>query len=220
MKNMFMITTVTMITRNMNNYLSSINKTSDSDIIKEILNQANELKTPIISQDGINLLIQLIKVSKTKKVLEIGSAIGYSAIMMALNTCCFVTSIEKDEENYLRAKENVKMAKLESKIELILGDALEVDLTGNYDLIFIDAAKAQYLKFLERFKNNLNPRGIVVCDNLLFHGLVENPEMTESKRIKSLVRKISDFNQNLLNHPEFETYIYEIGDGLSISIKK
>ena len=217
---MLMITTVTMITRSMNNYLSSINKTSDSLIIKEILNQANELKTPIISQEGINLLIQLIKISKTKKVLEIGTAIGYSAIMMALNTYCFVTTIEKDEENYKIAKENINKAKLESKIELIFGDALAVDLADNYDLIFIDAAKAQYFKFLERFKKNLNPQGLVVCDNLLFHGLVEKPETLESKRIKSLVKKISDFNSNLLNHPEFETYIYEIGDGLSISIKK
>jgi len=204
----------------MNNYLSSINKISDSVVIKKILNQANALKTPIISQDGINLLIQLIKVSKTKKVLEIGSAIGYSAIMMALNTFCFVTTIEKDEENFQRAKDNIKMANMESRIEIILGDALEVDLKDNYDLIFIDAAKAQYLKFLEKFKNNLNPQGIVVCDNLLFHGLVENNQTIESKRIKSLVKKISEFNLNLLNHPEFDTYIYEIGDGLSISIKK
>ena len=217
---MLMITTVTMITRNMNNYLSSINKISDSVVIKKILNQANALKTPIISQDGINLLIQLIKVSKTKKVLEIGSAIGYSAIMMALNTFCFVTTIEKDEENFQRAKDNIKMANMESRIEIILGDALEVDLKDNYDLIFIDAAKAQYLKFLEKFKNNLNHQGIVVCDNLLFHGLVENNQTIESKRIKSLVKKISEFNLNLLNHPEFDTYIYEIGDGLSISIKK
>ncbi|MFA7076308.1 MAG: O-methyltransferase, partial [Candidatus Izemoplasmatales bacterium] len=163
-----------MIMSCMNKYLSSINKINDLPIVQEILKQAETYKTPIITEEGINFLIQLIKISKTKKVLEIGSAIGYSAIMMALNTCCEITTIEKNEECYLLAKSNIKNAGLEDRVTLIHNDALEVDLDAGFDLLFIDAAKAQYLKFLEKFKVNLNKGGIVVCDNLLFHGLVEN----------------------------------------------
>ena len=209
-----------MIMSCMNKYLSSINKINDLPIVQEILKQAETYKTPIITEEGINFLIQLIKISKTKKVLEIGSAIGYSAIMMALNTCCEITTIEKNEECYLLAKSNIKNAGLEDRVTLIHNDALEVDLDAGFDLLFIDAAKAQYLKFLEKFKVNLNKGGIVVCDNLLFHGLVENLDSVESRRIKSLVKKINNFNHDLLSHPEFDTYIYEIGDGMSISIKK
>ncbi|MGD9963780.1 MAG: O-methyltransferase [Candidatus Izemoplasmatales bacterium] len=206
--------------KNMNKYLEEINKQESSLVIQEILEQANERNTPIISEEGINLLVQLIKLSKTNNVLEIGSAIGYSAIMMALNTCANITSIEREQENYLLAVENVRKAKLEERVFLINDDALNVKLDDCFDLIFIDAAKAQYLKFLEHFKGNLKSGGIIVCDNLLFHGLVENPEKTDSKRLKSLVKKIDNFNKELINHEEFETYIYDIGDGLSISIKK
>lgn len=204
----------------MNKYLQEINKQESSTVIQGILEQANERNTPIISEEGINLLVQLIKLSKANKVLEIGSAIGYSAIMMALNTHANITSIERDQENYLLAVENVRKAKLEERILLINDDALNVKVDDCFDLIFIDAAKAQYLKFLEHFKGNLKSGGIIVCDNLLFHGLVELPEKTDSKRLKSLVKKIDNFNRELINHKEFETYIYDIGDGLSISIKK
>lgn len=204
----------------MNKYLSSINKADQPAIIAKILLQAKEFDTPIISDEGINLLIQLIKIGKVKKVLEIGSAIGYSAIMMALHAFAEVTTIEKDDFAFLKAKENIAEAKLENKIQIIHGDALEINVEGMYDLLFIDAAKSQYYKFLEKFKANLSSGAIVVCDNLLFHGLVENPDEALGKRTKSLVMKIAKFNNELINHPEFSTYIYEIGDGMSISIKK
>ncbi|MDD3129007.1 MAG: O-methyltransferase [Candidatus Izemoplasmatales bacterium] len=204
----------------MNSYLSSLNQKSKPEIIQKILSQAKELKTPIISEEGINLLIQLIQISKAKSVLEIGSAIGYSAIMMALNSQAVITTIEKDLNTYNIARANVESAFLSSRVNVIHGDALEVDLMMKFDLIFIDAAKGQYYKFLEKFKHNLVSQGIVVCDNLLFHGMVENKDDIESKRLRSLVKKISDFNKIISTHPDFDTYIYEIGDGMSISIKK
>ncbi|MDY0023573.1 MAG: O-methyltransferase, partial [Candidatus Izemoplasmatales bacterium] len=182
--------------------------------------QAKENKTPIVTDEAINMIIQTIIISRAKRVLEIGSAIGYSAILMALKTHADIVSIEKDVSSYNLAKENIKKASLDKRIKLILGDALEVELNDEFDLIFIDAAKAQYLKFLERFKTNLKTGGIIICDNLLFHGLVENPSELEQKRLKSLVKKIDSFNRSLIEHKEFDTYIYELGDGLSISIKK
>ncbi len=204
----------------MSNYLKSLNKLPKNDLIEKVLLEAKELKTPIISDEGIMFLIQVIKIAKVKKVLEIGSAIGYSAIMMALNTNAEIITIEKDELSYNRAMKNVSSGNLNSRIKLIKADALEVELEEMFDLIFIDAAKGQYLKFLERFKHNLNDGGVVICDNLLFHGLVSDKEQIESKRLKGLVNKIDDFNHKLIEHPDFDSFIYEIGDGLSISIKK
>ena len=204
----------------MNDYLTELNKKFTEPIIEEILIQAKENKTPIVTDEAINMIIQTIIISRAKRVLEIGSAIGYSAILMALKTHADIVSIEKDVSSYNLAKENIKKASLDKRIKLILGDALEVELNDEFDLIFIDAAKAQYLKFLERFKTNLKTGGIIICDNLLFHGLVENPSEVEQKRLKSLVKKIDSFNRSLIEHKEFDTYIYELGDGLSISIKK
>jgi len=204
----------------MNNYLDSLNNKKQPEIIEDILTQAERFSTPIITKSGINLIIQLLQISKSKKVLEIGTAIGYSSIMMAFNTDAIITTIERDLEAYERAKENIKKAKLENQINLVFADALNYQTEEEFDFIFIDAAKAQYLKFLEKYKANLKTGGIVVCDNLLFHGLVEKEVKNESKNLNQLVKKIAKFNENLVNHSDFSTYIYEIGDGISISIKK
>ncbi len=206
----------------MNDYLDSINPKNTNDVIDSILKQAKELNTPIIQTDAINLLIQLIRTSKSKSVLEIGSAIGYSAIMMATFTGCKVYTIERNLDSYNRAVENIKKAKLEDRITIVNADALEYQISEDYkfDLLFIDAAKAQYIKFFEKYENFLKPNGIIISDNLLFHGLVEHKELIESRNVKQLVRKINGFNDYLTNNPNYETYIYDIGDGLSISIKK
>ena len=204
----------------MNKYLSSINKTDESQIVKDLLIQAENLNTPIISEEGINMVIQLIKLMKAETVLEIGSAIGYSAIRIALATDAKIVTIEKDSASYQQAVDNIAKCRMTERITILNQDALDVELNQKFDLLFIDAAKSQYLRFLEHFKDNLVSESVVVCDNLLFHGMVENPDLVRSKRTKDLVKKIAKFNQELINHPDFETYIYEIGDGLSISIRK
>jgi predicted O-methyltransferase YrrM len=206
----------------MSEYLDSLNPINSNDVIDSILKQAKKLNTPIMQTDAINLLIQLIKTSKTLNVLEIGSAIGYSAIMMATFTDCNVFTIERNIDSYNHAVKNVKEAKLGNRITIVHADALEYELNEDYtcDLLFIDAAKAQYIKFFEKYEKYLNPKGIVISDNLLFHGLVENKDKIESRNVKQLVRKINNFNDYLINNKDYETYIYNIGDGLSISIKK
>lgn len=206
----------------MNDYLKSINPRKSNDLIDSILKQAAELKTPIMTEEGINFLIQLIKVSNTLEVLEIGSAIGYSSIMMTTFTDCNVLTLERDSKSYLLAKENIQKANLDSRIKIVNTDALEYELTEDYrcDLLFIDAAKSQYIKFLEKYEKHLNPNGIIICDNLLFHGLVEHKELIESRNKKQLVRKINYFNEYLIDNVKYDTYIYEIGDGISVSIKK
>ncbi len=206
----------------MNDYLDSINPIKSNEVIDGILKQAKDLKTPIIQTDAINLMIQLIKTSNIKNVLEIGSAIGYSAIMMATFTECNVFTIERNLESYNQAVENIKEAKLEDRITIVYADALEYEISEDYqfDLLFIDAAKAQYTKFFEKYEKFLKPKGIVISDNLLFHGLVEHKELIESRNMKQLVRKINRFNDFLKNNEQYDTYIYKIGDGISLSIKK
>ncbi len=189
------------------------------DIINEIRTYAKEEKVPIMMDDGLKFLIEYISKNKIQSVLEIGTAIGYSSIMMALsNPSLTITTIERDEKRYLEALKNIKKLKLEDRITLIFNDALDVNLSEKYDLIFIDAAKAQSIKFFEKFEKNLNPSGTIVTDNLKFHGLVDkNEEEIESRNLRALVRKIKEYISFLKGNINYKTDFYELGDGISIS---
>ncbi len=175
---------------------------------------------PIMSKDGINYLINFIKENKVKTILEIGTAIGYSAIKMAfIDPEIKIVTIERDQNRYNEAIVNVKEFGLEKQIDVILADALEIDITSKFDLVFIDAAKAQYIKFFEKFKHNLNKHGIIVSDNLNFHGLVNSDKTDLSRNLRNLVLKIEKYIQFLENNIEFKTKFINIGDGISISRK-
>lgn len=194
----------------------------NNDLIKTMKKYAEENNIPIMSDDGISYLTSFCKKNKTKRILEIGTAIAYSTILLAYaDDEVEITSIERDEERYLEAIKNVKKAELEDRINLIYNDALEVKIEGKYDLIFIDAAKAQNIKFFEKFKENLSSGGVIITDNMKFHGLVDkNEEEIESRNLRQLVRKIKDYKKFLETNKEFETIFKEIGDGLAISIDK
>lgn len=186
--------------------------------ILEIEKYAEENNIPIMEKDGIEFLTSYIKEHKIKKVLEIGSAIGYSAIKMALVNCNVVT-IERDTERYEMAVKNIKDFDLENKIKIINDDAFNVDTNEKFDLIFIDAAKSQYIKFFEKFKKNLNINGIIISDNLKFHGLVDGDYNSLSRNVKGIVRKLTNYIIFLKGNKEFETTFLEIGDGIGISKK-
>ncbi len=189
------------------------------EIINEIRTYAKEEKVPIMMDDGLKFLIEYISKNKIQSVLEIGTAIGYSSIMMALsNPSLTITTIERDEKRYLEALKNIKKLKLEDRITLIFNDALDVNLTEKYDLIFIDAAKAQSIKFFEKFEKNLNPSGTIITDNLKFHGLVDkDEEEIESRNLRALVRKIKEYISFLKGNINYKTDFYELGDGISVS---
>jgi len=191
-------------------------------VISEIKKYAIDNKVPIMQDEGIDFLTQYIEDNKVSKILEIGTAIGYSAIMMALsNPNVTVTSIERDRERYLEAVKNVKKLQLEKRITLIFQDAFEVELQDKFDLIFIDAAKGQSIRFFEKFEYNLNPNGTIITDNIYFHGLVEKDEKEiQSRNLRGLVRKIKKYIQFLETNPNYKTKIERIGDGISISQKK
>ena len=187
---------------------------------KQIEKYAEVKNIPIMQKSGVNFLINYINENNVKNVLEIGTAIGYSAIKMAsANDKVKITTIEKDDERYMQALKNIKDCNLEKRITIIRADALDINLKDKYDLIFIDAAKGQYIKFFEKYKKNLNKNGAIISDNVEFHGLVEQEERIESKNLRQLVNKIRNYIDFLKENLEFNTTFYKIGDGISVSIK-
>lgn len=188
------------------------------NLIREMRTYAEEENVPIMQRDGINFLVEQIIKKDVKNILEIGTAIGYSTIIMAfVRDNIKITSVERDEKRYLKAVKNVKKAHLEDRINLIFNDALEVNIKDKYDLIFIDAAKAQNIKFFEKFKDNLNEKGLIITDNMNFHGLTEKEEEIESRNLRALVRKIKNYRKYLEENTEFKTEFLNIGDGIAIS---
>ena len=190
-------------------------------MIEDIEKYAHLNNIPIMEKDGIDFLTNYIKENSVKSILEIGSAIGYSAIKFCLvDDNVIVTTIERDLDRYNIAVSNIKSFSFEKRIEIINDDAFKVNLDKKYDLIFIDAAKAQYINFFEKFKFNLNDNGVIVSDNLNFHGLVNGNYDNLSRNVKGLVRKLRSYINFLEENKEIKKYFYNIGDGISISIKK
>lgn len=189
--------------------------------MEELEKYARENNIPIMMKDGIEFLLDFISRNNIKNILEIGSAIGYSAIRMALlNKNIKVTTIERDLKRYEEAVNNIKKYGLENQIIIINDDAFNVELNDKYDLIFIDAAKSQYIKFFNKFKLNLKQDGYIVSDNLNFHGLVNTDPASLSKNVRGLVRKLNDYIEFLKKHDEFETEFFDLGDGVGISHRK
>ena len=192
------------------------------EIILEMEEYAKEHNVPIIEKESIAFIIKFIKANNIKDILEIGSAIGYSAILMAsVNDDIKLTTIERDEVRYMECLKNVKKCNMQDRINVVYQDALEVNLSGvAYDLIFIDAAKGQYTKFFEKYKYFLKPGGVIISDNLKFHGHVGKRNNIASRNLKQLVGKIENYIDFLKENEEFETKFYDVGDGLSVSIRK
>lgn len=193
------------------------------NLIIEMEEYAKEKNIPIMEKDGIAFLMKFIKANNVKSVLEIGSAIGYSAILMASSSLeVKVTTIERDETNYMECLKNVKKCSFEQKVNVVFQDALELNLAEGtqFDLIFIDAAKGQYTNFFEKYKYFLAPGGAIITDNLKFHGYVGKSDTIESKNLRQLVSKIENYVEFLKANEEFETHFYDVGDGLSVSVRK
>ena len=190
--------------------------------IREIKTYAIENNVPIMLDDGIDFLINYIVKNDKKNILEVGTAIGYSAIMMALSSPDIkITTIERDKERYLEAIKNVKKFNLEDRITLIFNDALEVKLKEKFDLIFIDAAKSKNEEIFKHFEPNLDTNGVVVTDNINFHGYVKQElSEIESRNIRGLVRKIKNYINFLENNVKYKTTFYELGDGIAITEKR
>ena len=167
------------------------------DRIRELITSIRDYgilnKVPIMSEDTISTINEIINKNNIHSILEIGTAIGYSTICFASNNNINrIVSIERDNDRCSIAEANVKKSNL-SNIELIHDDALNVEINDMFDLIIIDAAKSQNMKFLNKYKNNLNKNGIIIIDNLDFHGYVGKSSEIKSRNLRQLVRKIEKF---------------------------
>lgn len=186
--------------------------------ISEIKMYAKSHDVPIMQDGGIDFICKYIKEKNVKKILEIGSAIGYSAIRFAqCGSGVFVTTVEIDLDRYIKAVQNVSDSGLSERITVVNADALKFETDGEFDLIFIDAAKAQYIKFFEKFKKNLKAGGVIVSDNLSFHGMVDDLSLTKNYSTIKLVRKIKKYVDFLKSNVEFHTDFFDVGDGVSVS---
>lgn len=189
--------------------------------ISEIKLYARKNDVPIMQDQSQQFICEYIKNHNYKKILEIGTAIGYSTIQFAKTSPDVkVTSIELDIDRFIKARQNVEDCNLEDRITLINENALDTQLDDKFDLIFIDGPKAQYIKFFEKYKNNLNPNGVIISDNLFFHGMVEDLTLTHNYSTIKLVKKIRKYIDFLKNNQEFTTEFFELGDGISVSSPK
>lgn len=200
-------------------YIRRTLRKSEGDIAK-MEDFAKEYDVPISQPETIKLLELLIKISGGKNILEVGTAIGYSAIRMALAGAEKIDTIEINEKAAAAAERNVKNFGLEDRINIMLGDANEVlpTIKGEYDIIFIDAAKAQYNKFFEHCMCRLKKDGILVSDNILYKGMTATDELVLHRK-RTIVKRLRDYVDMLCNHPELDTDILPMGDGVAISYK-
>lgn len=188
-----------------------------NNLILEIEIYAKENNVPIIEKDSLLYIINLIKEKNIKTILELGTAIGYSSINFALTKeDIYITSIERDINRFNKAIENINKSNLQNRITLINEDIFNVQLKDKYDLIFIDAAKSQNEKFLNMFKNNLNKKGLIIIDNMNFHGLVGKSNEIKNRNVRGLARKIENFIDYLNNQNEFNIEYVKTGDTLCI----
>lgn len=211
-----------MLSKITKSYLESLHGNEDS-LIEDLVTYATLNHIPIMESDSMDVLLHLLKLKRANKILEIGTAIGYSAIRMAQALPeSKVVTIDSDDERVQQAKANVTRAQLENRVHIYCGDALTsaelLDSKGPYDALFIDAAKGQYKQYFELFAPMVHKGGIVVSDNVLFRGLVANGEKTLG-RYKTIVQRLRQYNAYIVKHPDFDTTFYPIGDGMAVSIK-
>lgn len=197
---------------------------NEDELLLTIETYASGNRIPIMEKDSIEFLKQLIRIHQPKHILEVGTAIGYSAIQMAnAAPIAKITTIEIDEKRYDIALKNIKEANLEDRVHVVLADAKEylqqLPETTTFDFAFIDAAKGQYQAFFELIDPFMSQHGLIVTDNILLRGYVIN-QNTENKRLNKLGRKVDLFNKWLISNNAYDTTFVETGDGIAISRKK
>ena len=187
--------------------------------LEKIKQKAIENHIPIIMDDTLEVIAKYLKENKPKKILEIGTAVGYSAICFSqyLAENGKIDTIERDEERIIEAKKNIKEMKLEDVINIYEGDAVEIlpTLNEQYDMVFIDAAKGKYPFFLNQALRLLNDNGIIFADNILYKGYVMSDYNKHKQR--TAVRNLREYIKEVTENENLETEILEVGDGLAIS---
>jgi len=190
-------------------------------LIEEIKQKALADNVPIMEDDGINYVKQFLKDTGIKSMLEIGTAVGYSSIVFASYVEDLkIVTLEIDETRHNIAKENIAKANLNDRIIPILTNAREFETDEKFDVLFLDGPKAHNQQLFERYTKNLNDNGIIIVDDVYFHGYVDHPELLQTRRLKPLVRKLTKFKEDMLANPNYDSQYLEIGDGVLICKKK
>ena len=190
-----------------------------TEILTALEQYALQNRVPIINKVAGNLLVKTVEEKQPVSILEIGTAIGYSALLMCskMPPDGKIVTIEKDKLRAAVAKDYISRAKKADRIQIICGDAADIldKLSGRYDMVFIDAAKGQYLNYLLKIINKLNPEAVIVADNVLFRGMVR--EDKSPRRYRTIVKRLREYLDFMTTDPRFVTSIREVGDGLAIS---
>lgn len=203
-------------------FIDSLDR-GNAPFLDEIEKRAIETQVPVIRRPVQSLLKFLLACAKPKQILEVGTAIGFSALLMSeyAPRDCHVTTIEKCDERISLARENFRKAGAEGRITLLEGDAANVlkELEGSYDLIFMDAAKGQYLHFLPDVMRLLAPGGLLVSDNVLQDGDIVESRFAVNRRNRTIHARMREYLYELKHHPQLETTILTVGDGVTLSVK-
>lgn len=195
-----------------------------SDLLLEMEQFAEENYVPIMQLPAIETLLQMLRIQQPKRILEVGSAIGYSAIRMAMTVPhCQIFTIERDEKRIVNAKNFIARSEVADRIKLIEGDALEVEVTSTnetFDAIFIDAAKGQYQKFFDKYSPLVKQGGILYIDNMYMHGLSDLDMKDVPRRKRTMIRNLHHFADWVIQNEDYQSTFFPIGDGLLVCIKK
>lgn len=207
----------------LNAFIDSLD-TGNTPFLNEIEKEAKETNVPIIRTQVQSLLKLLLAMRKPATILEVGCAIGFSALLMSEYgpEDCHITTIEKYEKRIPVARENFRRAGKEERITLLEGDAAEIlqKMTGTYDMIFMDAAKGQYIHFLPDVLRLLVPGGILLSDNVLQDGDILESRFAVTRRNRTIHSRMRAYLYELKHHPQLETVILPVGDGVTLSVKR
>lgn len=203
-------------------YINSL-ENGDSPLVRAVAKEARDSFVPIIRKETASLLKTLVEMKRPKRILEVGTAVGYSALLMAehMPKDCHITTIEKYEKRIPIARENFRRAGMEDRITLIEGDAMEVmqGLTGTYDFIFMDAAKGQYIHFLPEVMRLLAVGGTLISDNVLQDGDLIESRFAVTRRNRTIHARMREYLYELKHREDLQTAIIPIGDGVTVSVK-
>ncbi len=203
-------------------YLRSLERTQDP-VIEEILAEAQRGRIPVIRPETAALLKVLIRLHRPMRLLEVGAAVGYSAILMAgcMPADGHLTTIENYEKRIPLARENIRKACMEEKITLLEGDAMDIlpGLEPGYDMVFMDAAKAQYINFLPHVTRLLKTGGLLVSDNVLQEGDIIESRFAVTRRNRTIYKRMREYLWELKHSETYETSVLTVGDGVTLSVK-
>lgn len=204
-------------------YINSLDR-GNTPFLNELERKAREDRVPIIRREMQSFLKVLLQIKRPRLILEVGTAVGFSTLLMSeyAPAKCEITTIENYEKRIPIAREDFKRAGREEQITLLCGDAAQVlkTLEGSFDLIFMDAAKAQYIHFLPEVLRLLPSGGILVSDNVLQDGDLIESHFAVERRNRTIYKRMREYLYVLKNHEELETSILPLGDGVTLSIKK